>query len=96
MASGVPVVATDVADNAVILDDTSGGAVVTLGDDEALAERVCRLLRDPAALRTAGAQARCAAVERYSLTRWATAIGTLYEETWLRKTRRQPSFSQAS
>ena len=96
MASGVPVVATDVADNALILDATSGGAVVPLGDDEALADRVCRLLRDPAALRTAGAQARCAAVGRYSLTRWASAIGTLYEETWLRKTRRQPSFSRAS
>jgi glycosyltransferase involved in cell wall biosynthesis len=96
MASGVPVVATDVADNALILDTTSGGAVVPLDDDAALAERVCRLLLDPAALRTAGAQARCSAMERYSLIRWASAIGTLYEETWLRKTRRQPSFSQAS
>jgi glycosyltransferase involved in cell wall biosynthesis len=89
-------VATEVADNALILDDTSGGAVVPLGDDEALAERVCRLLRNPTELHAAGAQARSAALERYSLIRWASAIGTLYEETWLRKTRRQPSFSRAS
>jgi glycosyltransferase involved in cell wall biosynthesis len=89
MASGVPVVATDVADNALILNDTSGGAVVPLGDDQALADRVCRLLGDPAGLRAAGARARCAAVERYSLARWASAIATLYEETWARNTRCQ-------
>jgi glycosyltransferase involved in cell wall biosynthesis len=88
MASGVPVIATEVADNALILDEKSGGAVVPLGDDEALTERVCRLLGEPAALRAAGAQARCAAVDRYSLTRWASAIATLYEKTWARKTRR--------
>jgi glycosyltransferase involved in cell wall biosynthesis len=96
MACGVPVVATDVADNAMILDDASGGAVVPLDQDEALAERVCRLLRDPAALRAAGAQARCAAVDRYSLTRWASSIATLYEETWARKTRRALPASRRS
>jgi glycosyltransferase involved in cell wall biosynthesis len=95
MACGVPVVATDVADNALILNDTSGGTVVPFGDDESLADQVCRLLGDPAALRSAGAQARRTAVERYSLTRWASAIAALYEETWVRKTRRQLSFSRA-
>ena len=87
MASGVPVVATDVADNALILDEASGGAVVPLGDDRALAEQVCRLLNDPAALSTAGTKARRSAVERFSLVRWASAIEALYEETWARKTR---------
>jgi glycosyltransferase involved in cell wall biosynthesis len=91
MASGVPVVATDVADNALILDEMSGGGVVPLDADQALADRVCRLLNDPGALRAAAAKARRAAVERYSLTRWASAMATLYEETWARKTRRQVS-----
>ena len=38
---------------------------------------------------------RRTAVERYSLTRWVSAIAALYEETWARKTRRQLSFSRA-
>jgi glycosyltransferase involved in cell wall biosynthesis len=96
LACGVPVVATDVADNGLILDATSGGAVVPLGDDEALAEQVCRLLGDPAALRGAGVQARRTAVERHSLSEWASAISALYEETWARKTHRAPSTAWAS
>jgi len=86
MASGVPVVATDVADNALILDDTSGGSVVALGDHEALAGEVCSRLGDPARLRAAGALARRSATDRYSLGRWASALAALYEETWARKT----------
>ena len=89
MACGVPVVATDVADNRLILDDASGGAVVPLDADDALADRVCHLLEGPTTLRAAGVQARCAAVNRYSLSRWASTISTLYEETWARKTQRQ-------
>jgi glycosyltransferase involved in cell wall biosynthesis len=88
MACAVPVVATDVADNALILDGTSGGGVVPLGDDEALAARVSGLLQNAAGVRAAGAQARRTAVERYSLTRWASTIEALYEDTWARKTHR--------
>src|SRR5262249_43914180 len=87
MASGVPVVATDVADNRLILDDASGGEVVPLDADDALAGADGSLLHDPMRLRAAGAHARRAAVERYSLARWASAIATLYEQTWARKTR---------
>ena len=93
MASGVPVVATDVADNALILDEASGGGVVPLDADYALAERVWSLLDDPASRAAASASARRAAVERYSLSRWASAIATLYEHTWARKShRRRPVF----
>jgi glycosyltransferase involved in cell wall biosynthesis len=86
-------VATDVADNALILDDTSGGTVVPVDADEALAERVCDLLADPRALRAAAAQARRTAVERFSVRRSVEAISTLYEETWARKVRGEPSAS---
>lgn len=85
MASGVPVVATDVADNALLLDHFSGGGVVPLNDDAAMADRVCHLLSDPAALRAASACARHAAIARHSLSRWASTIGDLYEHTWSRK-----------
>ena len=82
MASGVPVIATDVADNAFLLDEASGGGVVPLDDDAAMANRVCRLLGAPTALRAAAACARHAAVSRHSLRLWASAIGALYEKTY--------------
>jgi glycosyltransferase involved in cell wall biosynthesis len=85
MASGVPVIATDIADNALILDETSGGDVVPLDDDVAMADRVCRLLADDAARRSASSYARRAAVARHSLTLWASTIGALYEQTYSRK-----------
>jgi glycosyltransferase involved in cell wall biosynthesis len=85
MASGVPVIATDVADNALILDETSGGDVVPLDDDVAMADRVCRLLADVNARRFASSCARRAAVARHSLTLWASTVGTLYQQTYNRK-----------
>ena len=91
MASGVPVIATDVADNGLILDEPSGGCVVPLDDDEAMTERVCRLLDDVDALRSASASARRAAMTRHSLTHWASAIGVLYEQTYARKRGHRPA-----
>lgn len=85
MASGVPVIATDVADNSLILEGTSGGGVVPLDDDVAMADRVCRLLADTAARRAASSAARRAAVARHSLNLWASTIGTLYEQTYRRR-----------
>jgi glycosyltransferase involved in cell wall biosynthesis len=81
MACGVPVIATDVADNALILDDASGGGVVPLDDDEAMCARVSHLLGDEASLRESGLRARTTATERFSLAQWACSIGSLYEAT---------------
>ncbi len=88
MASGVPVVATDVADNARILDSESGGGVVTLDDDPAMVEMVCRMVGDEAGLHSAGEKAREKAVRCYSLRTWADRIGDHYESTHARKTGR--------
>jgi glycosyltransferase involved in cell wall biosynthesis len=84
MAAGVPVVATDVADNALILDEASGGKVVRLDDDAAMAARVCEMLDDPSTLHEAGTRARRAAIERFSLPHFAEKIGTLYENAYVR------------
>jgi glycosyltransferase involved in cell wall biosynthesis len=91
MASGVPVIATDVADNALILDETSGGDVVALDDDAAMADRVCCLLGDAAALRSASVCARRAATARHSLPLWASTIGALYEQTYDRTLGHRPA-----
>jgi glycosyltransferase involved in cell wall biosynthesis len=90
MASGVPVIATDVADNALILDATSGGGVVPLDDDAAMADRACRLLGDADVLRSAAASARRAATTRHPLPLWASTIGALYEHTWARNRGHRP------
>jgi glycosyltransferase involved in cell wall biosynthesis len=82
MSCGVPVIATDVADNALILDATSGGGVVPLDDDAGMADRVCRWLADPEALGSASSRARRVAVARHALTLWASTIGTLYEQAY--------------
>ena len=90
MASGVPVIATDVADNGLILDESSGGCVVQLDDDSAMTEHACRLLGDVDALRSASARARRTAVTRHSLTHWPSTIGALYEQTYARNRGHRP------
>jgi glycosyltransferase involved in cell wall biosynthesis len=79
MACGVPVIATDIADNALILDGSSGGAVVPLDDDDAMCTRVSSLLEHEIALREASRLARTTAVTRFSVTECASRIGDLYE-----------------
>jgi glycosyltransferase involved in cell wall biosynthesis len=79
MACGVPVIATDVADNALILDDASGGGVVPLDDAEALCARVRHLLEHQEELRECSLRARTTTIERFSLMKWASSIGCLYE-----------------
>lgn len=44
MACGVPVVASDVADNKYLVKDGSTGYVVSPNDESALADRVCKIL----------------------------------------------------
>jgi glycosyltransferase involved in cell wall biosynthesis len=46
MACGVPVVATDIADNAIIVPNGRVGYIVPGDDDKAMAERVLQLLND--------------------------------------------------
>lgn len=90
MASGVPVVATDVADNWLILGEASGGGVIGLDDDAAMVDVVCRKLADREALKAAGERARAKVEREYSLTMWADRMGDHYEATHARKTGRVP------
>ncbi len=46
MASGIPVVATDVSDNGVVVANGETGYLVPLGDEPALAQGVVRILAD--------------------------------------------------
>lgn len=58
MACGVPVVVTDVADNAIIVPEGQVGYVVPYDDDELMAQRTAHLMSDPAVRESQSVRAR--------------------------------------
>ena len=80
MACGVPVVATDIADNAQIVPDGRGGWIVPLGDVATLSDRVATLLRDAALRRRFGQQARAWVCENYSVEQMVRKTAAIYQE----------------
>jgi glycosyltransferase involved in cell wall biosynthesis len=85
MASGVPVVATDVADNATIVPDGRVGYVVAYDDDESMAERVGRLLTDRSARESFGQEARRWVEAEFTLDRLAAQTADVYRRVLARK-----------
>lgn len=80
MASGVPIVATGVADNAVIIKDGSTGYIVTLHDHQQLADKVNLLLQDSPLRLTMGKQARQHMLDEYSCQRLAEKTASVYTD----------------
>ena len=86
MACGVPCVATDVGDSALIVGEH--GRIVPPGDAGALAGAVLKLLHMPEAERTAlGLAARAKIAERYSIAAVAGQYESLYEQVAARRER---------
>lgn len=77
MASGLPVVATDVGGTAELIDAGVEGYVVRPGDRAALVERSVEILADPARLARMRLAARARA-ERFGTTQMATAMQAVY------------------
>jgi glycosyltransferase involved in cell wall biosynthesis len=78
MASGVPAVVTDVGDSGWLVGDT--GVVVPLGESDALAAGLMRLLRlRPDERRALGQQARRRVQENFSLSLYVERHLALYE-----------------
>lgn len=67
MASGLPVVITDVRDNAEWVNDSVSGMLVPPSDSDALAKAVVRLLNDDALRGRLGTTARDVIVARYNM-----------------------------
>jgi glycosyltransferase involved in cell wall biosynthesis len=67
MACGVPVVATDVSDNAIVAPDGQVGYIVPYDDDVAMAEHVMQLLGDEALRHRLGCAGREWVQERFSI-----------------------------
>lgn len=80
LACGVPVIVTDVADNARIAPDGRVGYVVPLGRADLLAERMRALIRDAGLRKAAATAARQWAVEHFSLAQLARRTAEVYED----------------
>jgi glycosyltransferase involved in cell wall biosynthesis len=80
MASGVPVVATRVSDNADVVPDDRTGFVVDLGDEAALADRLVRLLTDEPLRRRLAEGARAWVLQEFTGRRLAEKTAAVYEE----------------
>jgi glycosyltransferase involved in cell wall biosynthesis len=89
MAAGVPVIATRVGGNVELIAE-GRGALVPVGDEEALAAAMEPLLRDPQLRRTCGENGRHFALENFTAERMRRGHEDLYaellrEKGWYRK-----------
>jgi glycosyltransferase involved in cell wall biosynthesis len=78
MASGLPIVSSGVGGILELIDDGTSGLLVPPGDARALADRLCRLMNDPAFASRLGNAARTEAHARYSFDRMVAAFESLY------------------
>jgi glycosyltransferase involved in cell wall biosynthesis len=87
MACGVPVVATDVSDNAVVVPNGIAGFIVPLGDEAALAEHVAGLLLDHERRARMGVAARAWVESHFSTRRLSDKTETIFREGLAARTR---------
>lgn len=78
MACGVPVIATDVSDNSLIITEGSTGHLVPLHDAAAMSQRFNELGTNPARCAELGAAARQSMIDRFSCQRLAEKMQTAY------------------
>ena len=87
MASGLPVVATDVGGSHEVVADGKTGVLVPAEDPEALAGALRTLLLDPGMRRAFGDAGRIVAEQRFSVERMARDYAALYDEVLSRRHR---------
>jgi glycosyltransferase involved in cell wall biosynthesis len=80
MAAGKPVVATNGGGVPEIVEDGATGLLVPMGDVQAMAEAVCRLLRDPTRAREMGRRARERVKSHFTLELTAQRVEAVYRE----------------
>ena len=80
MACGVPVVATDVSDNRLIIPEGRAGFIVPLNDEACLADRICRLFEDDSLRSQMSETAREWVTAEFSGRRLAEKTADVYEE----------------
>ena len=80
MASGLPVVATDVGGNAELVGEGSTGLIVPPANAEALAEAIGRLASDPGRAAAMGGAGRTRAVGQFSLEAMVARYQGIYDQ----------------
>lgn len=80
MASGLPVLATDVGGNADLVDEGQTGAIVPAGSCEALAQGLVRLADAPEQARTMGRLGRLRVEQHFSLDAMVVRYERVYTE----------------
>ena len=80
MSCGLPVVASDVGGNPLVVADGETGLLVRMGDTEALAAAINRLVADPAQRQAMGQRGRERVVAQFSWPQLATAYVNLFAE----------------
>lgn len=92
MASRKPVVATAVGGNPELVSDGKTGYLIPPGDDRQLAERLVRLLGDPALAKTMGVAGRAMVERDHPMARMIQAYSDLYEEAiWTDRLQAKPA-----
>ena len=82
MASGVPVVASDVGAFSELLVDGVTGQIVPRDDIDAMTTAIARLMDDDARREEAGRAGLAHVRERFALEREASEIGEVYRDLW--------------
>ncbi len=93
MASGLPVVVTDVGGNPEIVRDGTHGLLFPRGDAEAGAACLRRLLRDGEFAERLGASGRARVAERYQLHQTIDAYYALYRRLARRTPAKSPAYT---
>jgi sugar transferase (PEP-CTERM/EpsH1 system associated) len=82
MASGVPVVATEVGGTSELVENGHTGLLVASMDVRSLADAITRLLLDEGLRRTFGAAGRQRVCEFFSLNQMVRTYEQMYDEVW--------------
>lgn len=80
MASGIPVVATEVSDNAYVIPDGKAGFIILPGDEDGLVNRLTQLLSCASLRAELGQNARAWVVSEFSGRRLAEKTADVYDE----------------
>lgn len=87
MSCGVPVVATDVSDNSLIIKNGKTGYVISLNDKDGFVKRVAELLTDHTLHYAMRTEARKWVCSEFSNKRLAEKTGAIYQDAFFYKNR---------
>lgn len=80
MASGLPVIATDVGGNSDLVDSGITGEIIPPADHESMAQSIVRYASDPSAAKAIGSAGRQRAEQKFSMNAMVAAYQGIYDQ----------------